>query len=693
MDERASVGTPFRMKLTRNDPGLFIAETFFSCLARFCRHFSGNFEKTESLFEPAVRQFDLEELRRFVHLCAGDILPDDVSLTDLGSATSIGIAKPASVLAALWTQTGCNELFKDAFANWLEGQAKQMQEWQVERPDPIVARFGELCQFFNLTQQECAALAMAVMAKQFYGGIDHLSGQLGPWGVAVRAAFLGISPEEYIRLLAPKGALRRFGCLKDEGALGADVWLYLIGVDDVPLTGRFFRKIDDPTLPWEFFGELASNHGELLKRMIACTSAQRGVNILLYGEPGTGKSSFARSLARELGRDAFLIAQNNYKDSIPVPASFRFTALRICDRQVPAETSIMIVDEADAMLEGGSGRNPWLPPFGGSPRHEEKGTLNDVLDEIHAPCVWIANSRADWLDLSNRRRFDYSIHFEKLTREQQTTVWRNAAQRHGINDTLPEDLLSRMVGRYAVSAGGIDLALRNLSAMLKEGTAPQTATEATLTMLLDAHVNLLGGPGAGRQQTCAGYSLDGLNIKGPVTPTQIERAVSRFIEARSHKSDADPDSPRMNLLLFGPPGTGKTAFIHYLGQSLGLNVVTKTGSDLLGMYVGETEKNIQEAFREAGREASILFLDEIDGLLRTRADAHQGWEVSKVNEILRQMEEFGGVLACATNFADSLDPAALRRFTFKLEFGCLTEDGKRAFFRRMFAPLDAGELT
>ncbi len=57
------------------------------------------------------------------------------------------------------------------------------------------------------------------------------------------------------------------------------------------------------------------------------------------------------------------------------------------------------------------------------------------------------------------------------------------------------------------------------------------------------------------------------------------------------------------------------------------------------------------------------------------------------------MEDFGGVLACATNFADNLDPAALRRFTFKLEFDYLTDDGKRAFFKRMFAPLAAGELT
>jgi len=672
---------------------LFIQETLFSCLASFCRHCKGNFEQIEALFKPVLRQFDKDELTRLVDLCAGETTHADITQTDSGGRTGIATARPEAVLAALWTHPASNEQFRECFAKWLSEKAKEMQDWQADKPDPMTARFGELCRLFKLTRGESEALAMAVMAKQLYGGMEQISGHLGPCGTAVRAALLGISPEEYVRLLAPKGTLRRFGCLKEEGSLGEDMWVYLIGVDAAPLTGRYFRKNEDPALPWGFFGELASKHGEFLKRLITSASPQRGVNILLYGDPGTGKSSFARALARELGRDAFLVAQKNYKDSNSVTVSFRFTALRVCDGQVPPETSLIIVDEADAMLEGKGSRIPWSHPFGGSPRHEEKGAMNDVLDDIHAPCVWITNSRADWLDPSNRRRFDYSVRFDKLTREQQTAVWRNAAQRHGIGDTLSADLLSRMAGRYTVSAGGIDLALRNLSSMLTKGAAQQTDTEATLATLLDAHVSLLGGPGAARQQACAGYSLDGLNIKGTVTLSRIERAVSRFIEARARKSDADPDSPRMNLLLFGPPGTGKTAFIHYLGLSLGLNVVTKTGSDLLSMYVGETEKNIREAFREAGRETSILFLDEIDGLLRTRADAHRGWEVSQVNEILRQMEEFGGVLACATNFADSLDPAALRRFTFKLEFGCLTEDGKRAFFRRMFAPLDTGELT
>jgi len=672
---------------------LFIEETLFSCLARFCRHCKGHFEHIAELFKPVVPQFDKDELIRLVDLCAGEVTHAEFTQTDSGCRTGTTPASPEAVLAALWKHPSSNERFRESFEQWLSGKAAEVQAWQADSPDPMTARFQELCRLYKLTRVESKALAMAVMAKQKYGGVEQIAGRLGPCGTAVRAALLGIGPAEYVRLLAPKGTLRRFGCLKDEGSLGEDMWTCLIGVDDAPLAGRYFRKNENPALPWDDFGELASKHGEFLRRMITCASPQRGVNILLYGEPGTGKSSFARALARELGRDAFLVAQNYDKDSNPAQVSFRFTALRVCDGQVSPETSLIIVDEADAMLEGGGGRIPGLHPFGGSPRHEEMGALNAVLDELHAPCVWITNCRADCLDPSNRRRFDYSVRFDKMTREQQTAVWRNAARRHGIGDALPEDLLSRLAGRHAVSAGGIDLALRNLSSMLTAGAAQQSDIEATLATLLDAHVDLLGGPGAVKQQACAGYSLEGLNIKGSVTLSRIERAVARFTESRDRASNADPDSPRMNLLLFGPPGTGKTAFIHYLGLSLGLRVVTKTGSDLLDMHVGETEKNIREAFREAGREASILFLDEIDGLLRTRADAHRGWEVSQVNEILRQMEEFGGVLACATNFADSLDPAALRRFTFKLEFGCLTEDGKRAFFRRMFAPLAAGDLT
>ena len=71
--------------------------------------------------------------------------------------------------------------------------------------------------------------------------------------------------------------------------------------------------------------------------------------------------------------------------------------------------------------------------------------------------------------------------------------------------------------------------------------------------------------------------------------------------------------------------------------------------------------------------------------MQGRERASHSWEVTQVNELLHQMENFDGVMVGATNFFANLDQAILRRFTFKLEFGYLDTDGKRLFFERMFA--------
>ena len=93
----------------------------------------------------------------------------------------------------------------------------------------------------------------------------------------------------------------------------------------------------------------------------------------------------------------------------------------------------------------------------------KKRVLNNTLDDITVPCVWIANSRPDNLDESNRRRFDYSIEFRPFTAEHRKFIWRNAAKRHSIE--LSEQTIAQLANKYPVSAGGIELALRNQSAM------------------------------------------------------------------------------------------------------------------------------------------------------------------------------------------------------------------------------------
>ena len=80
--------------------------------------------------------------------------------------------------------------------------------------------------------------------------------------------------------------------------------------------------------------------------------------------------------------------------------------------------------------------------------------------------------------------------------------------------------------------------------------------------------------------------------------------------------------------------------------------------------------------------------------MQDRSRAHRNWEVTQVNELLYRMENFKGVMVAATNFMDNLDAAILRRFTFKLQFDYLDEEGKRLFFKRMFrTELTAKEST
>ena len=141
---------------------------------------------------------------------------------------------------------------------------------------------------------------------------------------------------------------------------------------------------------------------------------------------------------------------------------------------------------------------------------------------------------------------------------------------------------------------------------------------------------------------------------------------------------------RFALCLSGPPGTGKTAFARHIAAQMGIDILPKRASDLLGKYVGETEKQIASAFAEAIETRSFLVFDEVDSLLMDRQSAQRSWEVSMVNELLSQMERHPLPFACTTNQRDALDPAAARRFLFRAEFRYLDPPRIRRAFDLFF---------
>jgi transitional endoplasmic reticulum ATPase len=118
------------------------------------------------------------------------------------------------------------------------------------------------------------------------------------------------------------------------------------------------------------------------------------------------------------------------------------------------------------------------------------------------------------------------------------------------------------------------------------------------------------------------------------------------------------------MLLFGPPGCGKTFFAKHFAEEVGFNFMLIKPSTLKSRYVNATQENIAKMFEEAEENApTIIFIDEINELVPNRdSDAHE-MSKSAVNEMLAQMDrtgEKGIFIIGATNYPHMIDPAILR---------------------------------
>lgn len=142
------------------------------------------------------------------------------------------------------------------------------------------------------------------------------------------------------------------------------------------------------------------------------------------------------------------------------------------------------------------------------------------------------------------------------------------------------------------------------------------------------------------------------------------------------------------ILLYGESGCGKSYFGQYLAQELGMPVIKKRASDLIDKFVGQTERNIKEAFKEAKQKKAVLLFDEADSFLFDRKYAQRDFECASTNELLTQMEDHPYPFIMTTNLKEKIDKASLRRFLFKIKYDYMTENnivsGVKTYFGKEF---------
>ncbi len=267
-------------------------------------------------------------------------------------------------------------------------------------------------------------------------------------------------------------------------------------------------------------------------------------------------------------------------------------------------------------------------------------------------------------------------------------------KKYELTTEFPKNEIKKYAEQYEFNAGGIDIILKNFKRMPKK-----SRNKETLKFLIEPHLKLMNmnsddnNNGNKHLKPVKNYSIKGLNIKGEHSISDGLEIITEFSNFMKTDEYKDTEMKNMNLLLHGPSGTGKTEFVKYLAKKTGRELLFKSGSDFLGMYVGQTEQNIKNAFKEAEKKSAILFIDEADGLLFDRSKSSRSFEMTQVNEMLVQMENFNGILICSSNFQKNMDSATYRRFNLKFEFDYLTKEGNFIFYKTILGDLISSKLS
>jgi SpoVK/Ycf46/Vps4 family AAA+-type ATPase len=427
------------------------------------------------------------------------------------------------------------------------------------------------------------------------------------------------------------------------------------------------------TCPSESARALASLHfGKALAEELQQAAAilrQRGGVLFFHGPTGSGKRTVAEALSAETGRSLVIAdIRRAFGAGIANPAT-----LGLLRREARLRGANLLLTNVDAWVNEEGTQNRQSVSIAQPLRDFAEGFSIDESPRVPAQAVLFIASESPWPPSAGAQPVSWTaFEFPVPDFSCRTRLWQEAIAAAGAGNQ--PTMAVELANQFILTGGQIHAACRmarTQEQLFGRDSATLTSVDFQATARAQSNQSLRRRA----QKVDAIFSWTDL-----VLPSRTLQQLREVCAAEKYRSFVFAEwgfdrrlaqRKGLNILFCGPSGTGKTMSAGIVARELALDLYKIDLSSVISKYIGETEKHLNEIFREAQSSNAILFFDEADAIFGKRSevkDAHDRYANVEVAYLLQKMEEYEGVVILATNFRKNIDDAFTRRIQYIVEF-------------------------